>query len=45
VGIIIDGEMKVNDTTDKVKALDSSNNLENVFFNLVEEASQLRGEF
>ena len=44
VGIIIDGEMKLCDTLDKVKAYDESRDLENVFFNLVKESEDARGD-
>jgi sodium transport system ATP-binding protein len=39
VGIIIDGQMKALDTTNKVKALAEDNTLETVFFNLVKESA------
>lgn len=44
VGIIIDGEMKLCDTLEKVKSYDKSFDLENVFFSLVKESEQKRGE-
>lgn len=39
VGIIIQGKMKVCDTLENVKATDSSNDLEEIFFKLVKEES------
>ena len=44
VGIIIDGEMKLNDTLEKVKAYNGCKNLEEVFFNLVKESTDEVGE-
>ncbi len=38
VGIIIDGELKVSGTLQEVKAKDAKQDLENVFFSLVEES-------
>ncbi len=39
VGIIIDGELKISDDLDKVKALDANGDLEEVFFRLMEESA------
>lgn len=44
VGIIIDGKMKLNDTLEKVKQYKDSKNLEDVFFNLVQESNDEAGE-
>ncbi len=41
VGIIINGKMKVCDTLKNVKAKDSSDNLEEIFFQLIQEEGEL----
>ena len=43
VGIIINGKMKVCDTLDNIKSMYSSNDLEEIFFDLIKEEDELGG--
>lgn len=45
VGIIINGKMKISDTLENVKKANSSNDLEEIFFNLVKEDSLVGSGF